>query len=187
MKYLITTTASLLLLFSNFAQGFAEDKSAEATGIIHHGKETMDSLQGNGRVTLEGTTIKNGLKVNGSLFGHKASIGKLDVGGHGHLVKCQVLGKSSVSGFFSAEKTNFKDKLVLTGQKLVLQKCKVGSIHVKKTPWPFQSQVVELSKNSVCKGKITFESGKGRVIVKDKSKILGKVRGAVIEKDKKKK
>ena len=189
MKYLSTTLATLALILSQPASGFAEDKPAEneGSGIMHHGKETLDSLQGNGRVTLEGTHIKNALKVNGSLFGHKASVGSLDVGGHAHLVKSEVLGKSHVSGFFSAEKSNFKDTIVLTGQKLTLQNCRVKAIHVKNTHWPWMSQVVELSKHSVCKVNITFDSGKGRVILKDKSTLHGKAKGAVVEKNKQKK
>lgn len=190
MKYRSTTIASLLIILSNCFIGHvaaADKPETQATGIIHHGKETLDSFQGNGRVTFEGTTVKNHAQVNGSLFAHKAILGTLDVGGHAHLRKSSVAGKTRISGFLTAEKTNFRNRIVLTGQKLTLQNCKVGSIHIKKTNWPFSSQVVELSKNSVCKGKIVFDSGKGRVVVKDGSKILGKVRGAVIEKDQQKK
>lgn len=197
MKYLSTlvptTFAALLFTFANTASAYAGDNPCggdtanQDTGVVHHGKVTMDSLKSNGRVTLEGTTVKNLLHVNGSIYSHKASIGKLNVGGHAHLSRSKILGKSEVSGTLNAEKCTFGNKIVLTGQKMSLQNCKVKSIFIKKTYWPFTSQVIELSKNSICKGKITFESGKGRIIVKDGSKVLGKVRGAKIEKVKPKK
>jgi hypothetical protein len=187
MMYLSKILAPLIVTLSVTAPGFANDKQADGaqgTGLFHHGKETLNSLHYNGRITLEETKVKNDVQVNGSLYSHKATIGTLNVGGHVHLVRSSILGKSDVSGFFNAENCQFRDTITFKGQTLALNNCKVRNIYVKKAPWPFGSQVVELSKKSICRGKITFESGKGRVVLKDKSKIRGKVHGAKIEKAK---
>lgn len=184
MMYMKTTLATLILL-TQAIQGHADDPAVqnEETGIIHHGKQTLDAIQGNGRVTLDGTIVKNQVKVNGSLFAQNTKLNELDVGGHAHIVTSYVKGVSNVRGYFTAEKSRFGNDLIHAGQKLNLVKCKTKDIIIKKTLWPFADQVVELSKGTVCKGDITFERGKGRVILLDKSKVLGHVKGGKIEKD----
>lgn len=185
MMYILTGLISASLVFAVQTRCDAashDSKKNSATGVIRHGDETLDSLKGNGRVKLAGTRVTGRVEVNGSIYANKAKLGSLNVGGHAHLHKTFVAGKSRVHGFFAAEKSVFKDTLVVKGKKISLKDCKVRSIFVKKISVPFASQVVELSKNSVCAGKIVFESGKGKVILLGKSKVLGKVKGAKVEK-----
>jgi hypothetical protein len=177
MLYMLIGLVSCALTISAPVCGAHSD-----TGIIHYGKETLESVQGNGRVTLDETEVKSSVSVTGSLSTHKANLGSIDVGGHAYLEKTTVFGDAKVSGFFSARETVFKKNLELTCQKVSLRRCDVGSITVHKTHLPFVSQVLELRHGTVCRGKIVFESGKGRVVLLGKSRVDGEVKGGKVEK-----
>ena len=152
------------------------------SGLAHYGKETLSSLKSNGLVTLEGTTIRGVLDVNGKLEAQEATIGSLDVNGAVNLTNCQVKGKSKINGFVNATKTTFYDEFNAASQKIVLNDCTASSIVVRNIPWIPGSQVIELNKKSKVEGNITFESGTGKVILSEGSVVSGTVTGGEIEK-----
>lgn len=177
MMYKFFTLIVAALAFSPLSV-HADDSSI---GLIQHGNEKLESLSANGRITLNGTQVIGPLDVSGSLSAHDAHIGAVNVNGHAWFYNSTVDGKCEVGGLISAEKSTFKDTILVTSRKINFDDCNVNSILVRKIWWPFSSQVVELT-NSVCKGDITFESGKGRVILLDGSQVQGKVIGGEIKK-----
>lgn len=152
-----------------------------STGIIHHGKVRLESLKGNGRVTLDETQVAGPAEVNGSIFAQGAHLGSATINGQATLYNTTVEGKFDIAGFMNAEKCTFRSKIEATCQKVSFCDCNINSIHVRKTLWPFSMQVVELS-NCNCRGDITFDSGKGLVVLCNKSQLQGKVIGGDIQK-----
>jgi hypothetical protein len=154
-----------------------------ALGIAHYGKDKFESLKFNGRMTLEGTKISGPVEVNGSLSAQDATIGSLNVTGHSYLSTTQVKGKALIDGFFSADKTTFGDELVVKAHRITLRECNVGTIIMKKVLWPFDNQVVELTDGTRCSGNVIFESGKGRLILRNGSTCKGEVLGGDLQKE----
>lgn len=149
-----------------------------SSGLISYGKETIESLKANGLVSLDGTTVKNGLEVNGSLKAQNATVGSLLCNGHTSVTDVVIKGKSEVFGFLNATRTQFQGELVLGAQSVTFVDASLGSILVKSPPWIIGSQVITLSGKTAVKGTITFESGKGIVKVLGDSKVSGKIIGA---------
>lgn len=186
MRYVIVVLVLVALVFSYYVWGpQARRASANgktvSSGVIHYGNENLASLKGNGIVTLEGTTVRNMLVVNGSLDAKDARIGALQVNGHATLTGSTVEGKSEINGFLNADNSNFNSDMEISAHKVKFQECNVDSLVIKKPLWAFGSQVVELAKKTICRGPITFEAGNGKIILSGDSQILGAVQGAEIE------
>jgi hypothetical protein len=152
------------------------------SGVLHYGVEAVSTLDANGIVTLDGTKVKKKLTVNGTLTAKKASIQELEVNGSCHLADCTVGAKSTVTGRLSALRSTFRQELVISAFGATFSGCKLESVVIKKPFWAFGKQELELSDGTICKGPIIFESGKGKVILKGKSQVLGAINGAEIEK-----
>lgn len=187
MKYVIVVVVFVLLVFSYYwgEQRRGTDNSSVrnvSSGIIHYGNETFANLQGNGFVTLDGTSVRKSLVVNGSLDANKAHIGSLKVNGHATLAGTTIAGKTEITGFLSAEKCLFKKEVSVAAHKVRFVDCTLDAISVKNASWSFGIQIIELGQKTICKGPIIFESGKGKIILSEGSQVLGSIQGAVVEK-----
>ncbi len=152
-------------------------------GFITYGQEKLESLKSTGKVTLNGTQVSGPVEVSGSLSAQDAKMGPLNVNGHAYLENSKISGPSNIVGFFSADKCSFDGDLNVKAHKITLRDTTCGNITMQKVMWPFSSQVVELVGKTVCKGNITFESGKGRVYIRDQSNFKGTVIGGNQEKE----
>lgn len=164
-------------------QSMSGTENSVSSGLLKCGKEKFDNVKANGRVTLDGTLVIGELKVNGSLSCQNAFVNTLSVTGYAFLNNTKIGGNADISGIFSAEHCTFSGDLSVKEHKVVLKDCTTGSIHIKKVMWPFDSQVVELVDGSICTGDIVFESGKGRVILRDGSVLEGHVVGGDSEEE----
>lgn len=164
-------------------QPMSGTETSVSAGLLTCGKEKFDNVKAHGRVTLDGTLVIGELKVHGSLSCQNAFVNTLSVTGHAFLNNTKIGGNAEISGLFSAEHCTFSGDLNVKEHKVVLKDCTTGSIHIKKVIWPFDSQVVELVEGSICTGDIVFESGKGRVILRDGSVIEGHVVGGDAEEE----
>lgn len=151
-----------------------------SSGVISYGKESLESLQANGLVTLDGTTIRGKLEVNGSVKANGATIGYFECNGHANLQDCQILAKTNVSGFLNATKCSFQGPITASTQKIEFNDCTLDSLVIKSPGWVLGSQVVELNGASSVKGDITFESGKGKITKSSQATIGGNVTGAEV-------
>jgi len=171
----------LILLMLTFSLSAAPSNKVE-NGFLNYGNETLNSLQINGYVNLNGTTINNLLQVNGSLTATQAQIGEMNVQGQASLDNCTVKNKSRVAGSLSALLSTFNDEVTLASDNSVFDTCSIASIRVQKnnesTP-----QIIELKGKTQLMGLITFESGKGQVVASPESQISpAKVMGGTIKK-----
>lgn len=163
------------------ASSHTEETTISTAGFAHYGKETLSSLGVNGSLTLEGTRVKGPVEVNGRLDAQDATIGSFDVNGSASFSNSQVASPSKVNGFFSAVSSQFQGEVTASSQKISLNNSTASSIVVRDIRWLPGSQTVELSHNSKVTGTITFESGKGKVILSEGS-VVGNVVGGEIEK-----
>jgi cytoskeletal protein CcmA (bactofilin family) len=188
MRYLICLIigAALAYGYINYYQDGSvrdeRDTKVSSSGFANYGKETLSSLKSNGFVTLSGTTVKGLVDVNGKLEADGASIGSMDVNGSVTLTNCRVNGKARVNGFFSATKTAFFDECSVASQKVILTACTAPSIVIRDISWMPGTQVLELQGGSKVSGNVTFESGKGKIILSEESLVAGTIIGAEIEK-----
>ena len=183
MKYLVALALIAIGCYAYFVMNQPSGSAKSVTsGVVRYGAETLGSVHANGFVTLEGTTVRKTLFVNGSLSAEKATIGQMHVNGHAGLFGCTVNDVSQVNGFMSANKCTFGKELVLSVQKVSFTECIVGAVTVKKPLWVFGTQVVELSDKTICKGPIIFESGNGKIVISGNSQLIGPVHGAEVEK-----
>lgn len=187
MRYLICILIGAALAYGYIhyyhnAPSEAAGSVVSSSGLAHYGKDTLSALKSNGFVTLEGTTVKGMVDVNGKLDAQGASLGDLEVNGAVSLTNCQVKGKTRVNGFVNASKTIFYDECNIASQKIVLTDCTVPSIVIRDISWMPGTQVLELHGNSKIAGNVTFESGKGKILLSAGSVISGTITGAEIEK-----
>ncbi|HUD01987.1 MAG TPA: hypothetical protein VMR37_06645 [Rhabdochlamydiaceae bacterium] len=168
----------LLLAFS--LQISASSKNQVANGNLTYGKEVFNSLQVNGFVTLNGTTITQRLQVNGSVTASNAQVGELNVNGQASLSHCIVKDKSTVTGSLNGSFSTFEDAITLTSDLSVFDGCSLTSLKVLKTKDDV-TQKIELKGKTKIIGLITFESGTGQVVachecqIKPESVIGGKL------------
>jgi hypothetical protein len=139
-------------------------------GFLNYGNETVNSLQVNGYVNLNGTTITNLLQVNGSLTATQAQIGEMNVQGQASLNNCTVKNKSMVAGSLTALLSSFNDEVTLLSDNSAFDTCSIASIRVRKSQNNVP-QIIELKGKSKVTGPITFESGSGQVIASPESQI----------------
>lgn len=188
MKFILFVLLALALSYSYYTYGpSSSPKTAVeiknvSNGVVTYGKETLAYLQANGFVTLDGTTVRKTIFVNGSLAASKARVNSLHVNGHASISECVVDDKSQVNGFLCPENSTFRSDLILSVQSVNFKGCTLESLVIKKPLWVFGKQVVELSEKTICKGSITFEGGSGKVILSGNSQVLGSVQGAEVEK-----
>jgi hypothetical protein len=180
MRYVVAILVVLGLVFSFY---YGEKKKGEsksvAQGVVIYGKEELDTLTGNGVFALDGTTVKNNTIITGSLYANNAHFDSLVVvNGQANLADCTLRGPSLFQGLFNATKSAFHAPVTLASHTFIFHDCDIDSIVVKKPSWLSGTQVVVLTDKSICRGTITFEAGRGKVILSPDSKILGKITGA---------
>lgn len=169
--------SSLLLI------GAATTTSAEvckhAPGSVTCGTGVVSNLEGNGIVSVNGTTIEGGTNVNGMLNADDAHFDSLNVNGSVTLFKCIVNNVAEVKGSIKATSSKFEKSLEVFSNSIRFSNSKIrDNIHVHRTD--SKTQEIYLDDNSEVGGDIIFDDGNGRVYVDSGSKIISKVIGGKI-------
>lgn len=148
-------------------------------GSVTCGHGTVDSLSGNGMVTVNGTTISGAALVKGLLIADDANFFSLDVNGSAKLTQCTINDVASFKGSLVASSTKFEKTLEVFSNETRLVNTKVSNdLHLGHTV--SKKRVVYLDNFSEVSGDIIFDDGEGEVIVRGQSKIGGKVIGGQI-------
>jgi hypothetical protein len=146
-----------------------------------YGKETVDSIHVNGRVILEGTKILGLVQVNGSLQAKESAIHSLQINGQSDLHNCVVTNTTTINGSLNADHTKFQNALSVASEKIVLERCTVDSLTVRKVQGYTGTQVVDLRDGTKIIGPITVESGNGEIWISSNSEISeAQVSGALV-------
>lgn len=150
-----------------------------APGNVTCGTGVVDSLQGNGTVVVNGTTVSGITLVDGLLNADDANFSSLEVNGSVKLTQCTVNDVAIIKGSLAASSTKFQKTLKIYSDKTRLINSKVnGDLRFCHTD--SQKQMVYLDNYSEVAGDIIFDDGAGEVIMRGKSKIGGKVVGGQI-------
>lgn len=163
-------------------QGTNYPKSLHANyGAQHYNKETVDSVSCNGSVSLEETEVKETVQVNGNLSAEDSTIGSLQINGNTSLENCIIKKPSTVNGSLTAVNTSFNKNLAVASEKIVLKKCSLDSLTIKKVGGFSGIQVADLRDGTTLTGYIVFESGKGEIWVSRNNTLSdSQVKGATI-------
>lgn len=174
---------SAMSAFSIFMKGYAGDNLCNYSyGDQKYGKVTVDTIQGNGKIELEGTKVVDLVVVNGSLNAVESNINILQVNGQVQLTNCLVKNTANISGLLNAHNTEFQKELSVASQKIVLKNCSVDSLTVRALNGYDGKQVVELRGKTIVTGPIIVESGDGEIWGFSECEILDQdqIQGAII-------
>jgi hypothetical protein len=167
-----------LIAFSFIATLFADVTKAEGGG--QYGKVTLESLEGNGLIKLNGTSITHDIHLNGSLISQNAEIGSLDIIGEVNMTETLVRHSGSIMGSLQATRSTFREPITILSQKAVFTASKLTGITIKQDSAFKGKQIIELRQGTLVDGPIHFESGKGEVLLHSGSQVIGAVTGGKI-------
>lgn len=152
------------------------DEVLPAGGSI--GAAIYENLTSNmGQLKLNGTTVKQKLYVEGSLFTQSAHLGSVVVYGEANLKNSTVSSTLEAIGYLKAEGTTFQGPLTLGGIKAAFTNSKIPSIVFRKEDSFKGKQVIELKHRTIVDGSIIFESAKGEVHCYPGCQVLGTISG----------
>lgn len=147
-----------------------------------YGKETIEEIQANGFVKLDGTRVTDHLQVNGCLKAENAQIEEMQINGQATLDRCLVKQKSIICGALVATNSKFTDELSVSSERVVFNSCTLASLHILRVGGYEGVQVVELRGKTTIDTLITFDSGNGEVIADPDTEITRGVIGGKIRK-----
>lgn len=177
--YLFAALSALTMCF-RCDGGEKMNKSGYAYGVQKYGHETVDTIQTNGSIILDGTNVLDAVSVNGSLNAEKSSIGSLVVNGQATLKNCLVNNTTIINGSLNADNTRFQKELSIASQRITLKACYVGSLVVREVNGDDRTQIIDLRSGTKIAGPIIVESGNGEVWISSNSEILDQVSGAKV-------
>lgn len=154
-----------------------ENMNSYNYGCQKYGKETVDTIQANGTVSLEGTKVLGLVNVNGSLYAEESAINSFKVNGQLVLKHCSISQTSSVNGTLSADNTVFLNEISVASQKVTLSLCTLNSLVIREIVGFNGIQVIDLRNGTKVNGPITVESGNGEVWLSSNSEVTGLVTG----------
>jgi len=172
-----------LVVFSQIYGVDTVEKSNINYGYQKYGEETMDSVQGNGMVILEGTKVLGLVQVNGSLNAEESAIDSLQINGKTELRNCLITNTASINGSLTADNTKFQKELSVASQKIILRMCSLKSLTIREVTGFTGAQVVDLRSGTRVSGPIVVEAGNGEIWISSNSEIsLDQVSGAKVYK-----
>lgn len=151
-------------------------------GYQKYEKETIDTIQGNGNVDLEGTTVTGLVSVNGRLNAEDSSMDSLQVNGQVDLRNCVINNTTMINGSLHAENTKFQKEVSIASKRITFDACSLDSLIVREEKGYTGVQVIDLQNGTKITGPISVESGNGEIRVSSDSQISDQVAGAKVVK-----
>lgn len=168
---MICLLAILLTLGSSISGVEGMSKFNSNYGYQKYGKESLDSIHGNGTVILEGTKVSGLVQVNGNLKAEESAINSLQVNGQADLQNSVVANAAIINGSLTADNTKFQKNLSVASQKIVLRMCTVDSLTIREVGGYVGKQIVDLRSGTNITGPIVVESGNGEIWISSNSEI----------------
>lgn len=173
---------ALSLLAASPQQPRISEKPAnqKLLGGGNYGQESLESLQVSGLAKLHGTTITNMLQVTGSLIALYAHLNHVEITGEANFTDTHIENAGTIIGSIQAVRSTFDQNLTLLTQKAVFTNCKLKSLSIRQDAAFKGKQLLELKQGTIVSGSITFEGGKGEILLYPGSQILGSITGAKV-------
>lgn|SRR3990167_7634621 len=149
-------------------------------GKDRYGKETVESLDLQGIVKLNGTTVSKFLKVSGALIARNAFLEEVEGAGDLQFFDTKISQELRATGSLKACSTSFEKPILFSGQKGAFSNCKLKGIAIEREFGFKAAQVIELKEKTEVDGPIHFKGGGGKVHLYPGSRILGTVTGGEI-------
>ncbi len=100
-KTYFLAVVSALTIFSK-GYGINEmNKSSYSYGYQRYGNETVEAIQANGSVALEGTKVLGLVSVHGSLNAEESVLGSIQVNGQVDLKNCLINNTTTINGLLN--------------------------------------------------------------------------------------
>jgi hypothetical protein len=120
----------------------------------------------------------NRLNVNGNFQGQEVAITEGKINGNTVLVKSKVSGIITIYGLLKANESEFSGKIVVDSSETFISNSKIQDILILNSSEKSIVQKIYLMDNTIVKGSIVFQSGKGEVIISNsptisKSQVVG--------------
>jgi cytoskeletal protein CcmA (bactofilin family) len=136
------------------------------------------------KVTIKKEAIIKNSKLNkvivgSSLEAKKTTFQTLTVHGSATLKECQVLNETTIDGELIADNSTFQSSLQILGKHVNLNNSKTADIKFSGN----SSKKTLILEESEINGNIIFEGETGKVIIKKRSKIYGKIKNGRLETD----
>lgn len=149
----------------------AYDQAAYTYSCQNYGKETVERIEKNGAVYLNGTKVTGRVNVNGSMNAKEAEMESLQVNGSADLNKSVIVKNCTVNGTLNATNTIFQAEVSVASEHVILSQCQVASLKIKKLTGFSGNQIVELRDGTKITGPINFESGNGVIWLSPTSEV----------------
>jgi len=171
MKKMLFWAMLSAIASTNSVQGAKNMKSNGNYGYQKYGKESLDFIQGNGSVVLDGTKVSGLVQINGSLKAEESAMGSLQVNGQTNLHNCVVTNTAVLNGSLDADNSKFQSGLIVASQKITLKMCSVDSLTIREISGYGGKQIVDLRSGTNITGPIIVESGNGEIWISSNSEI----------------
>jgi hypothetical protein len=181
MKKMYLATVLALLAFG--VEGYGSQSMKQANyhyGYQTFGKETVNFIQANGTVVLDGTKVLGLVQVNGTLEADEASMEGLQINGQAALKNCLISNDTHINGSLNADNTKFQKDLSVASQKITLRICSVDHLTVRPVEGYNGVQIIDLRSGTKVTGPIVVESGNGEVWLSSNSEVAGDISGAKV-------
>lgn len=177
MKLKTSMLALITIFYALNAIAKSDDVCSRLGAITECGEGKISQLDVAGKATLRGTTVLGNTHIAGILKATNATLKDLELAGKAKLVASQVHGNARISGYLLACKSHFTNKLIISSDHTRIENSTLPSITIQPGS---RDQVLYLANNSLVKGDVTFDSGRGMVLMDQTSQISGNVKGGYI-------
>ncbi|KAB8029881.1 hypothetical protein [Fluviispira multicolorata] len=174
MKAIFYFTSPLLIIFITNANACNNN----SLGTLNLYNKNVNCISNTGTVILNNVTVKSNTMIVGELTAQGSSINDLDVTGKVDFSRnTTVIGNINIVGELKASNTKFEKPISITSSIIELKDgTNTNNIYIRKNNGRNYDEFIYLT-NSTVNGNITFESGKGKVVLDSRSKITGSLNG----------
>ncbi|MBA3813324.1 MAG: hypothetical protein H0X26_02345 [Alphaproteobacteria bacterium] len=154
----------------------------QSSPIKIYGKGKLENVTTHNPVTIKEEAIIRNSKLNkvtvgSSLEAKKTTFQTLTVHGSATLKECQVFDNTTIDGELTADNNTFHGFLQILGKQANLTNSKTADIKFSGS----SSKKTLILEETEVKGNIIFEGRAGKVIIKEHSKIHGKIKNGRLE------
>lgn len=173
-------------------------QNTKLRNFVGYGDIALYDSAVSGTATIYGDMQTNNVKINDTIIYGSAQLhdtdvkNKLSIYGEAFLSNSKINGSSTIFGTIASDNTIFKGDINATTSKFTLLNSQTKGINIQQLNTVIGSknanknpQTIRIIGNSIINGDIVFEQGGGIVELGKHAKVNGKIKGALLKRDKK--